>query len=98
MEYDGNPKHKPIPAPDRRGSICPSDVDPQRLLDGSVVHGEKRFATDGQAAFCAQRHDRERDRWHGYPVDWSEVPPGVITAWLDGGVVDRRTLRRARRQ
>lgn len=98
MDYEPNPKHKPVPTPGRRGSICPRGVDASRLLAESVLVGRKRFATDGEAAFCAQCHDRERDTWHGYPLDWSEVPPDVVVAWLQKGLIDRRMLRRARRQ
>ena len=32
VKYEPNPKHKPIPTPGRRGSICPSGVDGPRLL------------------------------------------------------------------
>lgn len=98
MDYEPNPKHKPVPTPGRRGSICPRDVDASRLLSESVLVGRKRFATDGEAAFCAQCHDGDRDRWHGYPLDWSEVPPEVVVGWLKKGLIDRRMLRRARRQ
>ena len=98
MDYEPNPKHKPIPTPGRRGSICPPGVDTSRLLAASSPIGSKRFATDGQAAFCAQCHDEMRDLWHGYPVGWNEVPPLLVSQWIAQGVVDRRAVRRARRR
>jgi hypothetical protein len=98
MDYEPNPKHKPIPTPGRRGSICPQGVDAPRLLTESVLIGRKRYATDGESAYCAQCHDRDRDLWHGYPVGWQEVPPDVIGEWLKKDVIDRRTLRRASRR
>ena len=50
MRYEPNPKHKPMPAPGRRGSICPSGVNAGQLLQGSVLHGNKRYAPDGDQA------------------------------------------------
>jgi hypothetical protein len=93
MEYEPNPKHKPA-APGRRGTRCPTGVDAGRLLKGSVLKGSKRYATNGQAAFCAQCHDAQRDLWHGYPINWYEVPPSILHEWINEGTVDRRTVRR----
>lgn len=98
MEYQPNPKHKPIPSPGRRGSICPSGVDSSRLLAGSVLVGQKRYATDGNSAFCAQCHDGERDLWHGYPVGWNEVPPQIVKTWIGSGLISRRVAQRTRRR
>lgn len=98
MNYEPNPKHKPIPTPGRRGSICPRGVDSSRLLSESVLAGEKRYATDGESAFCAQCHDGERNLWHGYPVNWSEVPPPVVNSWIRVGLVSRRAVKRTSRQ
>lgn len=98
MDYEPNPKHKPIPTPGRRGSICPPGIDSSHLLGGSVLVGQKRYATDGESAFCAQCHDRQRELWHGYPVGWNEVPPAVVEEWIAQGSVDRRVAKRARRQ
>jgi len=49
--YEPNPKHKPVPTPGRRGSICPPDVKTQELLDGSQLVNGKRYATDGERAY-----------------------------------------------
>ena|SRR5690242_13002032 len=98
MHYEPNPKHKPVPQPGRRGSVCPKGVDASALLAASDLVGAKRFATDGLQAFCAQCHDGMRNAWHGYPVGWEEVPPALISQWLAQGLVERRTLRRYRRQ
>lgn len=94
--YEPNKKHKPVPIPGRHGSICPSGVDGQLLLGDSELCGQKRYATDGAFAYCAQRH--LANRWHGYPVEWAEVPPVLVAKWIASGKVDRRTVRRARRR
>ena len=98
MKYVSNPKHKSGPAPGRRGSICPSGINADRLLEGSVLHGNKRYATDGDQAFCGQCHDRAGDSWHGYPIDWDDVPPKILRDWLDEGAVTGRTVRQAKRR
>ncbi len=98
MRYEANPKHKPVATPGRHGSICPTGVDSAQLLADSVLVGKKRFATDGHDAFCGQCHDAVRDRWHGYPVDWTEVPPEIIRQWVADGRVNRRAVRRPRRR
>jgi hypothetical protein len=99
VQYEGNPKHKPVPSPGKRGSICPplsADV-VSNLLAVSVVDGHKRYASDGSQAFCAQQHDVARDAWHGYPVTWIEVPPRVRKALVDGDQVTHRVVRRGLR-
>ena len=76
MEYEGNPKHKEPWQRGRRGSLCPKDVDltlAQKLLDASIVAGEKRFAAHEGKAYCAMEHGA--GLWHGFPVGWGEVPP-----------------------
>ena len=98
LVYEPNRKHKPVPIPGRHGSICPPDADGLALLHDSDPAGRKRYATDGTHAYCAQQHDAERNAWHGYPVDWDEVPPSLVATWIAQGRVDRRTVRRARRR
>jgi hypothetical protein len=78
--YEPNPKHKPIPTPGRHGSICPRGVNGPLLLAQSDVHRNKRYATDGENAYCAQQHGP--NKWHGYPVDWDEVPPVLVGEWV----------------
>lgn len=97
MQYQPNPKHKAGHAPGRRGSLCPPDANAASLLAASAPDGKKRYATDGERAFCGQCPDQVRDLWHGYPIDWDEVPPKILKVWFDGGVVSPRTVRRARR-
>lgn len=58
--------------------------------------GCQRYATDGQHAYCAQQY--APNAWHGYPVDWQEVPPRVVAEWVAAGKVSRRTIRQARRR
>lgn len=100
MEYEPNPKHKPLPSPGRRGSICPDEVNAPALLRQSQTtasSGDRRWATDGERAFCAQQHDSERDLLHGYPVAWTEVPPKLVQEWISSGLASRRAVRRERR-
>ena len=96
LAYEPNPKHKPIPSPGRHGSICPPGAVGPELLKQSDLVGAKRYATDGEHAFCAQEH--QPGRWHGYPVDWEEVPPKLVLTWISDQKVERKTIRRARRR
>ncbi len=96
LVYEPNPKHKPLPSPGRHGSICPPHANGPALLRSSQLVGKKRYATDGESVYCAQEH--EQGKWHGYPVDWDEVPPALIFRWVAEGKVERRTIRRARRR
>lgn len=96
LTYEPNPKHKPIPTPGRHGPICPRHADGPTLLLESELVGQKRYATDGERAYCAQQH--VPNRWHGYPVNWDEVPPSVIAKWVAADKVQRKAIRRARRQ
>lgn len=96
LVYEPNPKHKPIPTPGRHGSICPPHADGPRLLAQSDLVGQKRYVTDGESAYCAQQHGA--GRWHGYPVDWDEVPPALVSRWVAADKVERRAIRRAKRR
>lgn len=58
MRYEANPKHKPMPSPGRRGSICPDEANADQLLRDSVQHGNKRYATDGKHASVASATTR----------------------------------------
>jgi hypothetical protein len=78
--------------------ICPPDANGTDLLARSVLVGRQRYATDGERAYCAQQHEEARNAWHGYPVSWDEVPPRLIAEWVAQGIVDRRTVRRARKR
>ena len=96
LTYEPNPKHKPIPSPGRHGSICPPDAVGPELLKQSDLADTKRYATDGERAFCAQEH--QPGKWHGYPVDWEEVPPKLVSAWISDQKIQRKDIRRARRR
>jgi hypothetical protein len=98
LVYEPNPKHKPIPTPGRHGSICPPHADGPGLLSVSDLYNSKRYATDGADAYCAHRHDVERNAWHGFPIGWDEVPPALVSRWVLADKVDRRTVRRAKRR
>lgn len=93
IKYKSNPKHSEPWQHGRRGSLCPREVRPlvNELLQGSVLHGSKRYATHDGKAYCAQEsHD---DVWHGYPVAWKEVPPPIVRSWKKDRVVSRRDVR-----
>lgn len=96
LTYEPNPKHKPIPSPGRHGSICPPHANGLLLLAQSDLIGQKRYATDGESAYCAQQH--EPNKWHGYPVDWEEVPPRLKSEWVAADKVKRKTIRGASRR
>jgi hypothetical protein len=92
--YEANPKHTEPWQRGRRGSICPKDADGAILLAASEAdsrHPGKRYATDGNQAYCGQEH--MPGRWHGYPVQWKEVPDGILRRWLADNRVTRRTLK-----
>ena len=98
MLYKSNPKHHPA-SPGRRGTRCPQHIDAQRaqqLLQSSVLDGQKRYATDGQLAYCAHCHDSVQDLWHGFPVEWDDVPEKIRRSWIQQRLVRRSTINRAR--
>jgi len=100
--YESNPKHKRIPSLGKKGSLCPTNADGPALLRSSDLIGKKRYATDGVNAYCAQRHDPGnvpgQELWHGYLISWEEVPPLLVTQWVAEDKVQRRTIRRMKRQ
>lgn len=94
LVYEPNPKHKEPWQRGARGSLCPTDADGPALLATSQVdpkHPGKRFATDGHRAYCGQQH--RPGRWHGYPIQWREVPAAILRGWVTGGTVSRRSLK-----
>jgi hypothetical protein len=97
LVYEPNPKHKHPYQPGRKGSLCDLDITPEEahaMLDRSVPEpdGKRRFATRNGRAYAGREH--RPGRWHGYPVDWREVPPEVIRSFLDSGQIRRRDMRR----
>jgi hypothetical protein len=94
LRYEPNPKHKEPWQRGAKGSLCPKDVDAPALLAASAIdpeHPGKRYATDGERAYCGQEH--RPGRWHGYPVQWREVPAVILREWRTGGLVSRRGLK-----
>jgi len=94
LVYEPNPKHKEPWQRGARGSLCPKGVDSVALLAASVadpLHPGKRYATDGERAYCGQEH--LTGRWHGYPVQWKEVPAAIRRILVDKYQVSRRDLR-----
>lgn len=95
--YEGNPKHKAPWQPGRKGSLCPKDVELARareLLQSSLPEGKQRYAVDQGRAFCAQQHDPAKNRWHGYPIPWREVPASVRRRLRESGAVNPRDIKR----
>lgn len=95
MRYEGNPKHKEPWQRGRRGSLCPTEIDPalaQHLLEESEIDGRARYSVYQGKAYCARQH--QRDHWHGYPVGWKEVPPLIRHKWRSEGRVTRREIKR----
>ena len=92
--YEPNPKHKEPWQRGAKGSLCPKDVDAPSLLAASVIdpqHPGKRYATDGDRAYCGQEH--RPGLWHGYPIQWREVPTVILREWRTHGLVSRRGLK-----
>jgi hypothetical protein len=94
LRYEPNPKHKEPWQRGARGSLCPKEADGPALLAASLVdpeHPGKRYATDGHRAYCGQEH--HPGRWHGYPVQWREVPPKVRSGLVAGNQVSKRDMK-----
>lgn len=94
LVYEPNPKHKEPWQRGARGSRCPREADGPALLAASEVdpkHPSKRYATDGDHAYCGQEH--LPGRWHGYPVKWREVPPTIWREWVTGNRISKRALK-----
>ena len=94
LVYEPNPKHKEPWQRGAHGSRSPRDADGPALLAASVVdpkHPGKKYATDGNQAYCGQEH--LPGRWHGYPVKWREVPPAIWREWVAGNRVSKRALK-----
>jgi hypothetical protein len=64
-------------------AFAASDIDPR--------HPGKRYATDGNRAYCGQEH--LPGRWHGYPVQWKEVPRAIWRQSLAENRVNKRSLK-----
>ena len=101
MRYEPNDKHKKPWQPGRKGSLCSAvghDITEEErsdLLnksDPDPLGSDKRYATDGRHAFCAQSHGP--DVFHGYPVGWKEVPEQLRNAWIAAGRLRRNSIRR----
>jgi len=58
------------------------------------LEGRKRYGADKGRAFCAQQHDVAKDRWHGYPIGWRDVPAAVRHQLMKAEVVTARDIKR----
>jgi hypothetical protein len=93
MDYKSNPKHSEPWQRGKKGSLCDAEVRPlaPRLLEGSVLVGDKRYAVHDGKAYCGQEAENV---WHGYPVGWVEVPPKLILQWRKEGKLAKRDVKR----
>lgn len=98
--YQPSPRHKEPWQPGARGSLCPRDVDGAALFAISVPDPNrpgKRYATDGERAFCAHPDNVVRSdggmTWHGFPYDWRRVPLSVQRQWVQEQRISRMRLR-----
>jgi hypothetical protein len=92
--YEPNPKHKEPWQRGARGSLCPAHADGPVLFASSEVDPRnpgKRYATDGRQPYCGQEH--RPGRWHGYLVQWREVPATLRRQWVADKKVSKRDLR-----
>ena len=98
--YVPNPKHKLPWQPGARGTLCPKQADGEKLFRTATQdpdHPGKRYNTDGDQAYCAQSgnvfDEDGNELWHGYPVNWRNVPAVVQRAWIADGRIPRLRLR-----
>ena len=47
-------------------------------------------------AYCAHCDDPVQDLWHGFPVEWDDVPEKIRRSWIRQRLVRRSTINRAR--
>lgn len=93
--YEPNPKHKEPWQPGRKGTICPKDLtlhDAAKLLVESVEFNGARWAVHNGRAFKAKSH--AKDRWHGWPIGWVEVPATLRQRWQRENLVHKQELKR----
>lgn len=93
--YEPNPKHKEPWQPGRKGTLCPKELTllaAAKLLVESVEHDGARWAVRDGRAFKAKPH--AKDRWHGWPVGWVEVPATLRLKWLGENLVRKQDLKR----
>ena len=97
MKYEANPKHKEPWQPGRTGSPCPKETHDKAeslLKDDSVLVGNKRYAVLQGKPYCAQEH--RSGVWHGYPVDWEDVPPSVKNDWIKARKIKKSQAKKSR--
>jgi hypothetical protein len=96
VKYEPNPKHKEPWQRGLRGSLCPQGADGAALLRDSVPDpggSGKRYATDGVRAYCGHEHNATTGTWHGFPVEWREVPEKLWREWIKAGRLAKRDLK-----
>jgi hypothetical protein len=99
--YVPNPRHKQPWQPGARGTLCPKAVDGAALFQAATAdpdHPTKRYNTDGERAYCAHPSsgDVEGEQeivWHGFPINWRDVPAMVQRQWIVDGRLARLRLR-----
>ena len=99
--YVPNPRHKQPWQPGARGTLCPKGVDGAALFQTATAdprNPAKRYNTDGERAYCAHPSSRDVDGdhgivWHGFPINWRDVPAAVQHQWIEDGRLTRLRLR-----
>jgi hypothetical protein len=94
MEYKSNPKHSEPWQRGQKGSQCDPTLRPLalKILEESVLVGQKRYAVHNGKAFCGQQEGN--DVWHGYPVGWIEVPEKLRRNWIAAEQLSRRDVKK----
>lgn len=99
--YVSNPRHKNPWQPGERGTLCPRGVDGRTLFENATPdpgNPSKRYNTDGTNAYCAHPDKKHFDEgetvtWHGFPVEWRQVPCAVQRDWIKEGRIKKLRLR-----
>lgn len=93
-EYESIPKHKEPWQPGKRGSLCKevSPVEAQKMLVRSLSWTNKRYAVRDGRPYVA--HEHEKNKWHGYPVGWKEVPHEIRSELQAKEKVRNRDIKR----
>lgn len=106
--YKPSSKHK---RPKGFGTLCPTGLDLDRaqalltdalaITDVPEAPSKGLWAVDGLWCFCALPEEPNSPlnrAWHGYPWIGSDVPYEVLLALKSEGLIDRRQLKRLRKQ
>lgn len=63
-----------------------------KLLTESVEYNGSRWAVRDGRAYKAHQH--AKNRWHGWPVGWVEVPATLRIRWQRENLIRKQHLKR----